>query len=507
MRSGKVSSRPSLTAVLETARSTLSARRSARGQPEAGFLSAVQNTSLPIQAGRDLLKTRSVLLLGFGAILVLLVLSGVNALHLLSGLQTQNESILREFLQQQQDLDKIRSAIYLSGTNVRDYLLEPDPDRAEQNRVALENARAQVASLLADPHSLSGLAGNQALYGALKREIEEYWHTLGPVLSWNAAQRHRHGYRFLHDEVLPHRSNTLNIADTIASVNEQQWLERDSRQLSLFSSFRRQLLLALFILVGFGVVQASGSTIHLLRMERRTLAHLEEVAQARQELRSLSAKLVTTQENERKNLSRELHDAVGQSLSAVQFELHDLAVVLKPHQEEHTGRVDRIRELVESCLAMVRNMARLLRPAMLDDLGLAAALEWQAREISRSTGVHIEVRASGLPEDLPDDHKTCVFRVVQESLNNVCRHANASSVEIGVRASDACLSVTIQDDGRGFRPGQTKGLGLIGMQERAQSLGGSLRINSEPGKGTRVEARLPVPDRIAAGSAMGAQPR
>src|SRR5262249_1135443 len=160
-------------------------------------------------------------------------------------------------------------------------------------------------------------------------------------------------------------------------------------------SFKSRLLLGLLIMVILGIFQASASTIHLLRLERRTLSHLVEVTEARQELRDLSAKLVTTQEDERKNLSRELHDAVGQSLSAVQFELHDLAVVLKPAEEHVRSRVDRLRELVEGSLAMIRNMARLLRPAMLDDLGLAPAVEGLARDISRSTGVHIAVHASG----------------------------------------------------------------------------------------------------------------
>ena len=437
-------------------------------------------------------------MLGFGVLLLLLILCGLNALHVLSELQTSDQSILRDFLQQQRRLDEIRSAVYLSGTYLRDYLLEPNVEEAERSRTALESAGAQVASMLADPQALSGMAGNDNMYGALKREIEEYWQTLNPVLSWKAGKRHREGYRFLHDEVLPRRSSTLGIADTIASVNRQQLIERDDRLLSLFSNFRYRLTIALLIMVVFGVIQASASTIHLLRVERKTVSHLAEVTEARQELRNLSAKLVTTQENERKNLSRELHDAVGQSLSAVQFELHDLAMVFQPPQEQYRDRVDRIRELVESCLAMIRNMARLLRPAMLDDLGLAAALEWQAREIARSTGVHIHVRASNLSGELPDEHKTCVFRIVQEALNNVCRHANADSVQIELKAFDDWASVTIQDDGRGFRAGQTKGLGLIGMQERVESLGGTLRIDSEPGKGTRIEGRLPFPKGYAA---------
>jgi signal transduction histidine kinase len=444
--------------------------------------------------GLSLRKTRNVLLIGFGVLLILLILSGLNAIAVLSELQTRNETILRNFLQEQQRLDKVRSAVYLSGTYLRDYLLEPDPEKAEQSRQALEGERAQAASLLTSPN----LPGQEDMYAALKREIGEYWQTIDPVLAWKPDERHRQGYRFLRDEVFPRRSSTLNIADTIASVNQQQLLERDNRLQSLFSSLRARLAIALLLMVVFGVVQASASTMHLLRMERRTMAHLAEVSAARQELRNLSAKLVTTQESERKNLSRELHDAVGQSLSAVQFELHNLAVAFGEGQSPLRARVNRVRELVEGSLAMIRNMARLLRPTMLDDLGLAAALEGLAREISRSTGVRVDVQAAGPSEELPDEHKICLFRIVQEALNNVCRHANADSVEIALVTSDSTVSLAIQDDGRGFRAGQAKGLGFIGMQERVESLGGDLEILSEPGKGTRIEARLPFAGRAGA---------
>jgi signal transduction histidine kinase len=228
------------------------------------------------------------------------------------------------------------------------------------------------------------------------------------------------------------------------------------------------------------------------------MEHLSEVTGARQELRNLSARLVETQENERKNISRDLHDAVGQSMSAVQFELHDLGVVLAPYPEPLRTRVDRIRELVESSVAMVRNMALILRPSMLDDLGLAAALEWQANQVSRSTGVRIKLVANAIPDELPEEHKINIFRIVQEALNNVCRHARASSVEITLLTIEDRISVTIRDDGRGFRTPRPSGLGLIGMQERAESLGGSLAVKSGPGQGTAIEVSLPLPHGVTA---------
>ena len=442
-----------------------------------------------------LLTMRGGLVLGFGVLLILLILSGLSALHALAEVQNANQNSLRQFLAKNQQLDEIRAAVYLSGTYLRDYLLESDRAKAEQSRRELIDANSHIQSLLADNGPLSR-AGDHDMFEALKHEIQDYWQTMDPVLSWDLEQRRTEGYRFLRDEVFPRRSNTLAIADTIRSVNQQQLMRRDEELLSKFSGVRGQLVMALVVMLLVGMGQAWFSTAHLLRLERQTLRHLQEVTEARQELKDLSAKLVATQENERKSISRDLHDAVGQSMSAVQFELHDLAVMLRPYDKELRERVDRVRASVESSLAVIRNLALLLRPSMLDDLGLAAALGWLAREISRPTGLRIQVQADDLPPDLPDEHKTCVFRIAQEALNNAAKHANANTVEITVRASDSWLAITVQDDGRGFQHARAHGLGLTGMHERAESLGGSVKIASKPGKGTLVEVALPLPQRL-----------
>jgi signal transduction histidine kinase len=181
----------------------------------------------------------------------------------------------------------------------------------------------------------------------------------------------------------------------------------------------------------------------------------------------------------------------------VQFELHDLALALGPGDGELRGRVDRIRALVEGSLAMVRNVALLLRPSMLDDLGLAAALQWQAHQVTRSTGIQIDVDADELPDDLPEQHKICFFRLVQEALNNVCRHASANQISITVRTAGQRLTVVVRDNGRGFSRRRNQGLGLLGIEERVTGLGGAVRIDSEPGTGTTLDAWLPLPQRFA----------
>jgi signal transduction histidine kinase len=140
--------------------------------------------------------------------------------------------------------------------------------------------------------------------------------------------------------------------------------------------------------------------------------------------------------------------------------------------------------------------ALLLRPSMLDDLGLVTALRWQAREVSKSTAMDVSVAAELSSDDFPDEYKTCIYRVVQEALHNCARHSHAQTVRIrvqqraGPQGSEA-IALSIQDDGQGFDASQIKGLGLLGIQERVHRLGGACRVHSEPGGGTVLPAELP----------------
>jgi signal transduction histidine kinase len=138
-------------------------------------------------------------------------------------------------------------------------------------------------------------------------------------------------------------------------------------------------------------------------------------------------------------------------------------------------------------------MALLLRPSMLDDLGLIAALHWQVRELMRRTSLDITLVADDAADDLPEKHKTCVYRVVQEALNNCAKHSRAMQVRVLVRRDDGELTVTVQDDGVGFDPGRERGLGLLGIAERIERVDGLLSIRSASGHGTVLSARLPVP--------------
>jgi signal transduction histidine kinase len=164
-------------------------------------------------------------------------------------------------------------------------------------------------------------------------------------------------------------------------------------------------------------------------------------------------------------------------------------------EQDFREHLEDAKGLAAETLQSVRNLAAGLRPSLLDDLGLGPALEWQAREFSRRTGIPVEVtRDESIPE-LPDGHRTCLYRVVQEALTNCARHAEAHEIHIELQAGGGRLSLTVQDDGHGL-PGNAKaasGMGLVGIEERVRELGGTLAIQSQAGRGTCLRAWIPLP--------------
>ena len=235
----------------------------------------------------------------------------------------------------------------------------------------------------------------------------------------------------------------------------------------------------------------------ILGLEAETAGRYQEISGARAELKQLSARLVEAQEDERRSISRELHDEVGQSLSAVLVELRNLSAGLGVRSAEQSrGHVETVKSLVEGAVRVIRNMALLLRPSMLDDLGLIPALKWQARECAKRTSMNVSVAADLDSDDLPDEYKTCVYRVVQEALHNCERHSQATTVRIRVEQKPGRLTLVIQDDGQGFDVGHMKGAGLLGIQERVARLGGVSSVHSQPGGGTTLSLELPIAEQL-----------
>ena len=257
----------------------------------------------------------------------------------------------------------------------------------------------------------------------------------------------------------------------------------DARSLELLAAIGNQ--------VGVGVENA-----RLYEQERRAV---DQFRISQKELRFYVRQVNRAQEEERKRMARELHDDTAQALLLLSRRLDALATFDGGVPEPVTQRLEELRELATSVLQGVRRFSQDLRPPVLDDLGLLPALEGLVTDLFEEDGIETKLGVVGAERRLPSETGLVLFRIVQEALRNVKRHSQASAVEITVEYRDARVKIRISDNGRGFELPETVGelaqmgkMGLIGMQERAQLLGGTLAVWSEPGQGTTVVVDLPV---------------
>ncbi len=429
---------------------------------------------------------------GFGGLLLLMAFAGIDGMHTIEEIQRSNNAIRDDFLLRTRVLERIRADLYLSGTYVRDYLLERESGKAEGHRYSLLETRSDMDQALDEYRKLLTSQESKP-FSVLTAELGSYWKVLQPVLEWSTGQRQKDGFLFLRDEVFPRRMSMLGIADRIGRINEQQLEAGKIRVEESFFGFRKRLLITLGLTIGLGLLLASFSIHKILRLESDTTEQYREIAQARAELKQLSARLVEAQENERRAIARELHDEVGQGLTAILVEMGNMSARIRAQDlDAVSSKADEVKRLIEDSLRVVRNMSLLLRPSMLDDLGLVPALQWQAREVSKRSGLWVKVTADDVSEDLPEEHKTCVYRIVQEALHNIVQHANARNVQIEVRQKSNALLLSIRDDGEGFDPKRDKGMGLLGMQERVSYLDGVFELTSHPKEGALLNISLPL---------------
>ena len=219
-----------------------------------------------------------------------------------------------------------------------------------------------------------------------------------------------------------------------------------------------------------------------------------ELNKAYEQSRSLASHLQDIREEERTTIAREIHDELGQLLTGLKMELSWLKKIEKLTPEQVAGRVQQASLLLDQCVQSVRTIAAELRPSLLDDLGLEEAIRWQAKEFRARTGIAAKFYTNSKDLACPSNKATVFFRVLQEALTNVARHADAKQVEIRLLHTDGNLTLSIADDGKGFQPkaGNTATLGLLGMKERMLAVGGEFTIHSTPGEGTTVLVSAPL---------------
>jgi signal transduction histidine kinase len=427
---------------------------------------------------------------GLGFLLLIMGLSGVANIQETRRIHQQILAVEDTYRNIENLVEGIRSDTSRVAVLRRDRLLKanggtPDyPRQLATLRTKTDVNLARLKALRPQPSSkaVDRLESALGLYlNAAAREFRQ-----PPLASGKLA--------FIDDGFGSETTPIFAIAQELGKLNEESFESRrrelSESVLNLENDIWETILTALIL----GTIIAGASIFRISSLEKETAAHQKATALAEERLRHLSQQLVSSQEQERKSLSRELHDEIGQLLTALRMELGNLERARGANNLEIDPHLEQAKKLAESTLRTTRDIAMGLRPAMLDVLGLGPALEWQAREFTRRYHTPIELEVDGDLRDVPDPHRTYLYRIVQEGLTNCARHAQAKNIKVRLEDANGQLAAVVEDDGVGFDQdgGVSYGLGLLGITERVRELSGNISIHSEPGKGTRIAVVLPL---------------
>ena len=443
------------------------------------------------------LTIRTVLFLGFGLIFGLWLISGFDLVRRLAEVESRASAINARFTKSEELLSTVRAQVLLGAVYVRDALLDIGFEEANSYRERLQATRTEIDQALQEYVPVMELPVERENWAVLQSEIEDYWNVVLPVLSWDPTRKFFEARTFLRREVIPKRDIIISISERIQVLNRDA-LQRQQQELALvYREIQHKMwwTSGLALLLGLGI--AFLVTHYAGRLEGRILQqHLQDI-ENRRELQRLSAQLVRAQEEERRSIARELHDEIGQALTAIKMEL----AVAERHLER-SGKggmpLREARSIADRTLHAVRDLSQLLHPTMLDDLGLPDTLNWYLRGFSKRTGIRAELIAHRMEERLAPEVEVCAYRIIQEAMTNVTRHAKASLCRLYLQRLPYTLLITVEDNGKGFDPRRLKtpnprrGLGLVGIRERASGLGGTFRLESSPGKGARLSVELPA---------------
>jgi signal transduction histidine kinase len=438
-------------------------------------------------------RSSPLLVAGFSALILLIFFSGLALRQRAQRIEQQVMETQRAYTQLDRVLAELRFQTLSLAIEFRDYLLEDSPAASGSQRAKVAERGKQLFK------ALDGLAylpaNSEAAVREVRKQTESYWDAVNTALTWPPAEKRPRWAAFERSPGHPSRQGVLDQSERLGEMNRAFLDQRQSSLREALDGLRTYLFQVLAGVLILGLAIAGVTVVKITRLEAGTEKDRQDLTRLSLELRHLSQELVHVQEAERKSLSRELHDEVGQMMTALRMELGNTEALLKSSPEEARAHLKSAATLAEQTLRSARNLARGLRPSMLDELGVGSALNWLVREFTRHTGIRVNLTSDDSLDHLPESYRTCIYRVVQEALTNCARHAQANEVQLDVRREGSSLAMTIQDDGIGFDAAQgngTKGIGILGMKERVRELAGDLTIVSSPGHGTKLTVQVPL---------------
>lgn len=449
------------------------------------------------------LTIRAALLAGFSLTLGLWLFVGYQVTLRMQETQREGAAASARYQQAQELLASVRTQVLVASVFVRDALL--NPAALASHREETRRAFATIDRDLARYVPFVGSPADRERVARLREEVREFRIATDEVLATDSTEWPRNA-AMLMKRFMPRREAAVSISEEVQTLNRAAFIEQQQAVSSMQSSLQQQVWTVFGLALAISMAIGGLAFRHSARLERRLTEQRAREEQIASDLQRLSARLLHAQEEEQRRIARELHDEVGQMLSAVKMEL-----TVASRWIDRTGSgADLLADALssaDSALRTVRDLSRLLHPSALDDLGLVAALESHLADFRRRHGIVVDFVHDGFEERRGDEIERAAYRIVQEALTNVARHAQARTVHIQVSADDRTCLVLVKDDGIGFdvaeaeRPGRRRGLGLLGIRERVSQLRGSVQITSSQTGGTRIEVQLPLPDAVADGEA------
>jgi signal transduction histidine kinase len=452
------------------------------------------------------------MIVGLGITIGIWVFAGYFFGRRIADLEGRTSAVSARYIMAQDLLTQARTNILLTSVYARDaFLLYSDPETASDNRRRIDGAfRAAEQALERYTPVLNGTGNEPVTVKRLRLEIGELRVTMLDVLASDRRTWATQAGSLLQQRVRPKREAVLRVAEELQALNRQAYVDHQEEVAAIYVLTQRRVWLSLGLAVLGSLMIGLLAWLYAGLLEKRIQQQRERDALNARDLQRLSAQLLSAQEEERRSLARELHDEVGQTLTAMKLELKSAQQALVAAGQA-PDLLEDARAIADRALHTVRDLSHLLHPSMLDDLGLPAAVEWFVNGLAKHHQTVIELVQQPTDGRAAPETEAAAYRIVQEGVHNVLKHAHATNCRVTIQRVQDQLTVVIADNGVGFNvtasaePGTSRGLGLVGMRERAARLDGVLQIESAPGAGTTVTATLPTRTAPSSGSWPAAQ--
>ena len=447
--------------------------------------------ALPDQAVPSLPSRWPALAMVSGLFCLLFLTIGLAVDYFASTRGGEIEAIERDHLADHDALDQLRQEILNRSALLREYLATNRPGGVRIELVIQQRRIEGILSAISNARDAEEFTenGRAEALRRLRESLADDWKAASEILAWPVDQRRERAA--LSAPPLADRDQLSGLILDVARFQRAA----HAQQFERIRTRRRAVRVAVHV---FGLGALGGALLlsffmvsRVRRLERENIDANKELARGQEEMRLLSGRLAEELEQERKALSRELHDEIGQTLTALRLELSRLEL-LRENRRAFSEQLSEIRTLIDGAMRSARTIAMGLRPPMLDDCGLEEALRYQARDFSNRTGIPAVVEVSGDCEPIPDPVRTALYRIAQEALTNCARHSLARHVWIALESDPRHIRLRVRDDGVGLPSTRKPGLGLISMTERAGEVGGAITFTSEPGEGFRLNVELPA---------------